>query len=50
MHVYRHSLLSVDDTPLFLADIMQKPPRDASEPLINGWVFFRYMVRSTLQH
>jgi hypothetical protein len=23
---------------------MQKPPRDADEMLINGWVFFRYMV------
>mmetsp|Transcript_13202 Transcript_13202/g.25228 ORF Transcript_13202/g.25228 Transcript_13202/m.25228 type:complete len:1055 (+) Transcript_13202:56-3220(+) len=25
-------------------DIMQRPPRSASDPLISGWVFFRYMV------
>jgi P-type Ca2+ transporter type 2C len=28
-------------------DIMQKPPRRADDPLINGWVFFRYMVVGT---
>jgi Ca2+-transporting ATPase len=26
------------------ADVMRRPPRDKTEPLINGWVFFRYMV------
>merc|ERR1712188_244640 len=25
-------------------DIMDKPPRDSSEPLISGWLFFRYMA------
>lgn len=25
-------------------DIMKKPPRRANDVLINGWVFFRYMV------
>lgn len=25
-------------------DIMGKPPRSAKEPLISGWLFFRYMV------
>lgn len=25
-------------------DIMQRPPRRASEPLISGWLFFRYMA------
>lgn len=25
-------------------DIMQKPPRKSTDPLINSWVFFRYMV------
>jgi len=25
-------------------DIMQKPPRNRSEGIINGWMFFRYMV------
>ncbi len=25
-------------------DIMKKPPRDADDQLISGWVFFRYMV------
>eukprot|EP00045_Choanoeca_perplexa_P012053 m.130048 g.130048 ORF g.130048 m.130048 type:complete len:1008 (+) comp15868_c0_seq1:140-3163(+) len=24
-------------------DIMERPPRNASEPLISGWLFFRYM-------
>jgi Ca2+ transporting ATPase len=24
-------------------DIMMRPPRNASEPLISGWLFFRYM-------
>lgn len=23
------------------ADIMQQPPRDRNEPIINGWMFFR---------
>lgn len=26
------------------SDIMQKPPRDRSEGIINGWMFFRYMA------
>jgi Ca2+-transporting ATPase len=26
------------------ADIMDKPPRKSDDVLINGWVFFRYMV------
>jgi len=25
-------------------DIMNKPPRKANEPLISGWLFFRYMA------
>ena len=25
-------------------DIMNKPPRRANEPLISGWLFFRYMA------
>ncbi|KAL7121627.1 hypothetical protein ACP275_02G192800 [Erythranthe tilingii] len=25
-------------------DIMQKPPRKSSDPLITSWIFFRYMV------
>ncbi|KAI7798000.1 sarcoplasmic/endoplasmic reticulum calcium ATPase 2 [Triplophysa rosa] len=25
-------------------DIMNKPPRSAKEPLISGWLFFRYMA------
>ncbi|KAK6158925.1 hypothetical protein DH2020_006239 [Rehmannia glutinosa] len=25
-------------------DIMRKPPRKSTDPLINSWVFFRYMV------
>ena len=25
-------------------DIMQRPPRKADEPLITGWLFFRYMA------
>ena len=25
-------------------DIMEKPPRSANEPLISGWLFFRYMA------
>lgn len=25
-------------------DIMQKPPRSADDPLISGWLFFRYMA------
>lgn len=25
-------------------DIMNKPPRNAREPLISGWLFFRYMA------
>merc|ERR1711935_472252 len=24
-------------------DVMDKPPRRRDDPLINGWVFFRYM-------
>jgi len=28
-------------------DIMQKPPRSAKEPLISGWLFFRYMAIGT---
>lgn len=27
-------------------DIMQKPPRKSNDVLINGWVFFRYLVLS----
>ena len=25
-------------------DIMDKPPRNAKEPLISGWLFFRYLA------
>jgi len=25
-------------------DIMNKPPRNPKEPLISGWLFFRYMA------
>uniref|UniRef100_A0A665WGF9 Calcium-transporting ATPase n=1 Tax=Echeneis naucrates TaxID=173247 RepID=A0A665WGF9_ECHNA len=25
-------------------DIMEKPPRNAKEPLISGWLFFRYLA------
>ncbi|XP_051509700.1 sarcoplasmic/endoplasmic reticulum calcium ATPase 2-like isoform X1 [Myxocyprinus asiaticus] len=25
-------------------DIMNKPPRSAKEPLISGWLFFRYLI------
>ena len=25
-------------------DIMNKPPRQADEQIISGWVFFRYMI------
>jgi magnesium-transporting ATPase (P-type) len=25
-------------------DIMNKPPRSAKEPLISGWLFFRYLA------
>lgn len=25
-------------------DIMEKPPRKSKEPLINGWLFFRYLI------
>lgn len=25
-------------------DIMNKPPRNAREPLISGWLFFRYLA------
>lgn len=24
--------------------IMRRPPRDAREPLVGGWLFFRYMA------
>jgi len=26
------------------ADVMRRPPRDANDQLITGWVFFRYMI------
>merc|ERR1719464_2262909 len=26
------------------ADIMEQQPRDKDDPLISGWIFFRYMV------
>lgn len=29
-------------------DIMQKPPRKSDDALINAWVFFRYMVLTSL--
>ncbi len=25
-------------------DIMERPPRNSKEPLISGWLFFRYLV------
>ena len=25
-------------------DIMDRPPRNAKEPLISGWLFFRYLA------
>lgn len=25
-------------------DIMEQPPRDTDEPIVDGWMFFRYMV------
>jgi magnesium-transporting ATPase (P-type) len=28
-------------------DIMRRPPRSRSEPLVGGWLFFRYMVIGT---
>ncbi|XP_063962203.1 sarcoplasmic/endoplasmic reticulum calcium ATPase 2-like [Lytechinus pictus] len=28
-------------------DIMEKPPRNSREPLISGWLFFRYMAIGT---
>lgn len=28
-------------------EIMTKPPRDSKEPLVTGWLFFRYMVIGT---
>lgn len=28
-------------------DIMSKPPRSTKEPLITGWLFFRYMAVGT---
>ena len=28
-------------------DIMNKPPRNPKEPLISGWLFFRYMTIGT---
>ncbi|ORY41452.1 calcium-transporting ATPase [Leucosporidium creatinivorum] len=29
------------------SSIMRRPPRSSKEPLINGWLFFRYMVVGT---
>lgn len=26
------------------SDIMKKPPRSAKDPLISGWLFFRYLI------
>ena len=26
------------------SDIMNKPPRSAKDPLISGWLFFRYLA------
>jgi len=26
---------------------MRRPPRSRSEPLVSGWLFFRYMVIGT---
>ena len=31
-------------------DIMQKPPRRAREPLISGWLFFRYLAIGSKDH
>ena len=31
-------------------DIMNKPPRNAREPLISGWLFFRYMAIGSTWH
>lgn len=28
-------------------DIMERPPRNSKEPLISGWLFFRYLVVGT---
>jgi magnesium-transporting ATPase (P-type) len=28
-------------------DIMEQPPRRTDEPIVNGWLFFRYMVVGT---
>ncbi|RUS15310.1 putative calcium-transporting ATPase sarcoplasmic/endoplasmic reticulum type, partial [Endogone sp. FLAS-F59071] len=28
-------------------DIMRRPPRDAREPIVGGWLFFRYMIVGT---
>ncbi|KAL1920905.1 uncharacterized protein VTP21DRAFT_11540 [Calcarisporiella thermophila] len=28
-------------------DIMRVPPRKATEPIVNGWLFFRYMIIGT---
>lgn len=29
------------------SNIMRRPPRSSKEPLISGWLFFRYMVIGT---
>lgn len=29
------------------SSIMRRPPRDAREPLVGGWLFFRYMAIGT---
>lgn len=29
------------------SSIMRRPPRNSREPLISGWLFFRYMVVGT---
>lgn len=29
------------------SNIMRRPPRSSKEPLISGWLFFRYMVVGT---
>lgn len=29
------------------SDIMKRPPRSATEPIVNGWLFFRYIVVGT---
>lgn len=31
-------------------DIMNKPPRSAKDPLISGWLFFRYLAIGGIQH